>query len=144
MESIKMKSVTGREIYDAIKENGWDWVREQYIDYDPTNGIVYGACAIGQAELNLKANIHESLHVPELKFEGLHPFTSYLNNITGFNDEEVSHEHLWEDDEKHYDDKCVITYHSYEEIVAFAEEVLTPVFDTVFVFVDLGFDPVKG
>lgn len=137
-----MKSVTGREIFEAIKKNGWNWVTDQYIDYNPITGEIFGACAIGQADLNLGLSIENTIFDWYHKDEPYHPFSEYLTKITDYNDEQVTHTHSNSDDDEidSWED-CDITYHTYDEIVAYAETILKPVFDTVFDFEELSFTP---
>lgn len=123
-----MKTVTGREIYEAIKKNGYPWIQGTYITR--YNDEIQGACALGQASLNLGVDIGKTMAIStnEANFNGtfqpLHPFFPYNVAIATANDGIITTEHP----------PVVPTY---AEIVAEAEMILTPVFDETFEFEEL-------
>lgn len=120
-----MKSFTGREIYEAMEKNGYKWQANGWIYFERSASgspilkdgkpIILGACILGQAELNLGINI-----ASKARFDALFP--AYL--IWSFNDQNIGTFHN-------------PRYHTYEEILAFAKEKLTPYWDEVFTFDEL-------
>lgn len=46
------RTFTVREIFEAIKQNGFEHLREQWFSYNPENKAI-GGCVLGQAGLNL-------------------------------------------------------------------------------------------
>ena len=47
------KPITVREFVEALKKNGYPKIRGQYIQYSINKGEIVGACAYGQAAINL-------------------------------------------------------------------------------------------
>lgn len=51
-----MKTVTLRQVLEAIQKNGLPKIQKQYFMYNDTDGKANGACAIGQAAINLNVS----------------------------------------------------------------------------------------
>ena len=117
-----MITVTGQEIYEAIEENGHEWLYEDFIKV--LGPDKFAACAIGQAELNL------GIDIEAITDEIGHPFKNIMDDITTFNDKHRAHTH---DD----DNNCVIVHPSIPEIKAYAKETLSEVWEQEFTFEEL-------
>jgi hypothetical protein len=51
-DSPPLKEIDVEEVFEAIKKNGFEYVREAWFSYEP-DGTVKGGCVLGQAALNL-------------------------------------------------------------------------------------------
>lgn len=140
-----MKSVTVKEIYDAIKQNGYDHIRGQWLVYDWDRKSIAG-CVLGQAAINLnlidisdKQIFNYDLQFDEVS-EALNRFVVpsdsewYVfadadrcgNAITFWNDkreEDVTGQAVY------HHSQPVYALKTYDDVAAMAYDILSPYFD---------------
>lgn len=106
------KKFTVKDVYEAIKKNGYPWttgIHIQRVDYNDGSGpTVVGACAIGQAALNLGLDPDgkDDIELQKMRMQ----LTGMVGAIETCND----------DDAKEYAD-----------VVEYAREIMEPRFDEV-------------
>lgn len=100
-----IKRITVRDVFEALKKNGYPWGRGLYEDVE--SGTF---CAMGQAARNLNVDpneLHTELNDAISKYSAAYP----ANAIETFNDDKAE---------------------TYEDVVKFAEKVLSPYFNRRF------------
>lgn len=137
------RTFTVREIFEAIKQNGFEHLREQWFSYNPENKAI-GGCVLGQAGLNLGIPVSpegeeenadnlwaklNNFNTPEKWIDKLNPeFTKKAGEaIVFWNDHHEYDEHgdAAENDAGEY----VWTLPTYKEVVEMAREILEPYFN---------------
>ncbi len=151
-----MIQLTLRQVYDALAADGFEHLRDQWIN--DFNGKVVGGCALGQAAANLNVLPHSTYGFdgsyitedgifgrPGSLFEALRAFPvvvdkwkvssngedeyeSVAEAIVGWNDAGV-----WESDPDNEEDYIQVGWAlpDYEDVVEMAYDVLEPFFDEV-------------
>lgn len=80
-----MKKVTLADIIDAIEKNGYTQIIGEFIRYDPDDGkTVIGACALGQAALNL--DVHPDKLFKAIRYDASDRVVGFTNTIFNMND----------------------------------------------------------
>jgi hypothetical protein len=137
------KTFTVREIFEAIKKNGFEHLREQWYSFN-NDGKAIGGCVLGQAALNLNvpadsdtsgdltSNLWAQLNqfdTPEKWIDSMYPMNTRVAGkaIVYWNDHRVI------DPETGANvtdaDGYVWTLPTYNDVVEMAREVLEPHFD---------------
>lgn len=107
------RTITGKDVFEAIKKNGYPHIRGQY-------GGTLGACAIGQAALNLGVDPYRLDNALAMSKLGL------SRAIVHINDDHIAYE----------PDGSVPIYHTYDEIVREVKPLFESIFNTIVLVVD--------
>lgn len=152
---LPVKTVTIREVYEAIEKNGFNHLREEWVRTTKSGKVIAG-CVLGQAAVNLGVLPNESLinreHIfesyPKLQFENEldrvnyrdfnelpTPLLNFIFKYSLISQLDNVHAGLGSDlvdrnDAERYTSggRKVFTY-SWKEVVAYAKERLEPYFN---------------